>query len=215
MLPPREDWATIKKISWIRTNDTWIPTRRNSLFTAADLIWCPVIQSQGNFCITQRWLRHLFIDVPPYRSGLWDEVTPHYVNWAIFYFFCKATFGKDLKRHPLKGTSTAHYQLVMARSILFPRHLHVLRGQDSNVCARREQKPSLLGLCRAAAKGALYEPANSGLWAQNATTSPPRDRNRSYYRTTDRGFAKYFLGLKCSEVTVFYGILLNKIRQQS
>ena len=152
MLPPREDWATIKKISWIRTNDTWIPTRRNSLFTAADLIWCPVIQSQGNFCITQRWLRHLFIDVPPYRSGLWDEVTPHYVNWAFFYD-------------------------------------HVT--------------------------GAGFEPANSGLWAQNDTTSPPRDRNRSYYRTTDRGFAKCFLELKCSEVTVFYGILLNKIRQQS
>ena len=37
--------------------------------------------------------------------------------------------------------------------------------------------------------GAGFEPANSGLWAQNDTASPPRAKNRSNNRTTDRSLA--------------------------
>lgn len=100
-------------------------------------------------------------------SGLWDEVTPHYVNWVVVL---QGNHRKDLNRHPQKG------------------HEHSIRLARYGT---KHISPTAL----AWVTGAGFEPANSGLWAQNDTTSPPRAKNRSNNRTTDRSLAKYCFGL--------------------
>ena len=100
-------------------------------------------------------------------SGLWDEVTPHYVNWVVVL---QGYHRKDLNRHPQKE------------------HEHSIRLARYGT---KHISPTAL----AWVTGAGFEPANSGLWAQNDTTSPPRAKNRSNNRTTDRSLAKYCFGL--------------------
>ena len=158
-----EDWATIcfLQIGWSRTNDTWITNRRIPLLRQPTMCY-PVKQSQGDFCMMQRWLRHHYI-MMLFRivSGLWDEVTPRYVNWVIYYMH--GNIRKDLNRHP-EGHNSIAYQLLWNEGFLS------------------------YGTC-SFVTGAGFEPANSGLWAQNDTTSPPRAKNRSNNRTTDRSLA--------------------------
>ena len=129
----------------------------------------PVKQSQGDFCMMQRWSRHHYI-MMLFRivSGLWDEVTPHYVNWVVVL---QGNHRKDLNLHPQKG------------------HEHSIRPARYGT---KHISPTAL----AWVTGAGFEPANSGLWAQNDTASPPRAKNRSNNRTTDRSFAKYCFGLE-------------------
>ena len=92
-------------------------------------------------------------------SGLWDEVTPHYVNWVIYYMH--GNIRKDLNRHP-EGHNSIAYQLLWNEGFLS------------------------YGTC-SFVTGAGFEPANSGLWAQNDTASPPRDINRSNNQVQIRG----------------------------
>ena len=104
---------------------------KDSVITAADY----VLPSET----IARWLLHdatvitaSLLTMMLFRivSGLWDEVTPHYVNWVVVL---QGNHRKDLNRHPPRGTSTASGQLVMERSTSLLRHLLELRGQDSNL----------------------------------------------------------------------------------
>ena len=141
---------------------------KDSVITAADY----VLPSET----IARWLLHdatvitaslLIMMLFRIVSGLWDEVTPRYVNWVIYYMH--GNIRKDLNRHP-EGHNSIAYQLLWNEGFLS------------------------YGTC-SFVTGAGFEPANSGLWAQNDTTSPPHAKNRSNNRTTDRSFAKYCFGL--------------------
>ena len=153
--------SALQQIGWTRTNDTQITNRRNSLLRQPTMCY-PVKQSQGDFCMMQRWSRHHYI-MMLFRivSGLWDEVTPHYVNWVVVL---QGNHRKDLNLHPQKG------------------HEHSIRPARYGT---KHISPTAL----AWVTGAGFEPANSGLWAQNDTASPPRAKNRSNNRTTDRSLA--------------------------
>ena len=135
---------------------------KDSVITAADY----VLPSET----IARWLLHdatvitaSLLTMMLFRivSGLWDEVTPHYVNWVVVL---QGNHRKDLYRHPQKG------------------HEHSIRPARYGT---KHISPTAL----AWVTGAGFEPANSGLWAQNDTTSPPRAKNRSNNRTTDRSLA--------------------------
>ena len=121
MLPPREDWATIKKIGWIRTNDTWIPTRTFVQGESRSQVYLDYAEPQPKV--------HYMKEFAIYGSRPYVVPSDTIAGWLLHYAtVIAASFNRcsSVSFRFMRRSNTPLRQL----GIFF---MNMLRGQDSNL----------------------------------------------------------------------------------